>query len=380
MDLNFKVFDIHFFSILLICILIISVNFKTRKPDHTTGFFLLSSISVIFMLLIDMLTWLFHGVPGQLARTMLYISNGLFFAFIPLVSVFFLCYIDALMNGSLERLKKRFYYMFPVILTIVLTAIMLPAGVLFSISEDNVYQREFGVYLLTAVCWLTILFTAVIIIRNRKKLNFGQALTVSGFVIFPFLGNLLQLKFCGTSIVLPITSICLLQVYILMEIKEEDRDYLTGLLNRQSIEQWVQFRMNHYNKAKGFSLILIDLNGFKIINDEYGHQEGDSILISFAHLLRRMVKSTDKVGRFGGDEFIISFESDNPLVIEDTLTRISAQLMKENNKRKKEYEISFSCGTAVYSPDKHQDVTELFNEADSRMYVEKNYKEAVSVV
>ena len=373
MDLNFRVVDIHFFSILLVCILIISVKIKTRKPDYTTIFFLLSSLAVIFMLIIDLMTWLFHGIPGETAKRILYIFNGLFFAFIPLVSVFFLCYIDVLMNGSFERLKRRLFYTHPLLLTIAITAVLLPSGGIFTINDDNIYQRGFGAYLMTAVCWLTILYTAVIIIRNRQKLNTEQALTVSGLVVFPFIGNLLQLRYCGTSIVLPATSICLLQIYIFMEIKEEERDYLTGLLNRQSIEHWMQHRINHFTKSKGFSLILIDLNGFKSINDRYGHQEGDSILVSFAHLLKRMVKSTDKVGRFGGDEFIIFFESDDPSVIEDTLSRISKQLKKENLKRRKDYEISFSYGSAVYQPEKYNDIAELFNEADQKMYAEKNY-------
>ena len=79
-------------------------------------------------------------------------------------------------------------------------------------------------------------------------------------------------------------------------------DVLTGLDNRQGVESKLQRRMD----AKiTFSVVLLDLNGFKQVNDTYGHEAGDDLLKQFSTELRSASRATDVVGRWGGDEFIV---------------------------------------------------------------------------
>ncbi|MEP7363322.1 MAG: GGDEF domain-containing protein [Acidobacteriota bacterium] len=80
------------------------------------------------------------------------------------------------------------------------------------------------------------------------------------------------------------------------------RDPLTGLDNRRSVERHLDMLSA---QSRAFSVILIDLNGFKPINDKYGHQAGDSILQQFAREIQPLFRPTDCVGRWGGDEFIV---------------------------------------------------------------------------
>jgi len=80
------------------------------------------------------------------------------------------------------------------------------------------------------------------------------------------------------------------------------RDSLTGLDNRPGVETKLQRRIH---AAKPFCVVMLDLNGFKRVNDTYGHEAGDDLLKQFSTELRSASRATDAVGRWGGDEFIV---------------------------------------------------------------------------
>ena len=83
-------------------------------------------------------------------------------------------------------------------------------------------------------------------------------------------------------------------------------DGLTGLLNRTAFLDLAEDELRRLNRASTTaSLILADLDHFKAINDEYGHSAGDTALQAFADACMSTVRSTDLVGRYGGEEFII---------------------------------------------------------------------------
>lgn len=85
------------------------------------------------------------------------------------------------------------------------------------------------------------------------------------------------------------------------------QDQLTGLTNRHMVERQLEL---HTKQGSPFSVIYIDLNGFKQVNDTLGHLAGDNLLKLFAHELRAAFRTTDLVGRWGGDEFIVLVEGD----------------------------------------------------------------------
>lgn len=85
-----------------------------------------------------------------------------------------------------------------------------------------------------------------------------------------------------------------------------DKDPLTGLLNRRSFMKILQFEKNRSNRIKKpFTLIMADIDYFKKINDSYGHDVGDSILIKVSKELKKSIRKSDTVARWGGDEFLV---------------------------------------------------------------------------
>lgn len=153
-------------------------------------------------------------------------------------------------------------------------------------------------------------------------------------------------------------------------------DHLTGLLNRESLIAQVEFRLRSAgaNPADNlyFALMFIDLDKFKQINDGYGHEEGDRVLIEVARKLTQAVRKEDAVSRFGGDEFLIYLHS---VADEATATAIAEKVraflqQPIHGRDGTAYDIDGSIGFAIYPMD-GLDVETLLRTADQRMFEQK---------
>lgn len=83
-------------------------------------------------------------------------------------------------------------------------------------------------------------------------------------------------------------------------------DSLTGIYNRRNIDKFLQEQVELFQRYKTpFSIILIDIDHFKLVNDIYGHDIGDSVLIDFSKIIKKNIRISDKVGRWGGEEFMV---------------------------------------------------------------------------
>lgn len=142
-------------------------------------------------------------------------------------------------------------------------------------------------------------------------------------------------------------------------------DHLTGLHNRQSIDQlWEREIQLSVRYGDVFSILLIDIDHFKRVNDNYGHLVGDELLFQFAQLLREVSRDTDHIGRWGGEEFIVLIPNTN---------LSSAVLMAEKIRETIDSfsfttvgRITVSIGIATYRNGMNQD--DLFSVADAALY------------
>ena len=151
-----------------------------------------------------------------------------------------------------------------------------------------------------------------------------------------------------------------------------DHDALTGLFNRHrfqsEIERWVNYGTRYQRSG---ALVFIDLDNFKHVNDTYGHDAGDKHLVAFADILKRGLRNTDVVARWGGDEFALLLpETDGRAAMEvaNKLLRLFNERLMEENGRK--WEISGSLGIALF-PSHTTNVSELMAYADAAMYEAK---------
>jgi diguanylate cyclase (GGDEF)-like protein len=157
------------------------------------------------------------------------------------------------------------------------------------------------------------------------------------------------------------------------------RDALTGLWNRRYFEERLSQEMSMARRTPGrrFSLMLLDLNGLKRINDEDGHAAGDEAIKRAASFLKKSLREHDVCCRLGGDEFAIILRELGPDECRQLLARLRGELCTINARRSAHPPIALSMGTASY-PDHASDARALFHRADEAMYADKRQsKEAV---
>jgi diguanylate cyclase (GGDEF)-like protein/PAS domain S-box-containing protein len=141
-------------------------------------------------------------------------------------------------------------------------------------------------------------------------------------------------------------------------------DTLTGLLNRRGLEK----QYKHFRSASGFALLAIDLDGFKQVNDAYGHPAGDLVLVETAKRLLATVRETDLVCRTGGDEFVVVIAASR-----DQAQDVAGRIVKSLGARidaVSDVTVSASVG-GVWSAAKWSDLSEAQCRADTNLYEAK---------
>jgi diguanylate cyclase (GGDEF)-like protein len=150
---------------------------------------------------------------------------------------------------------------------------------------------------------------------------------------------------------------------------QASHDSLTGLINRVLLYDRLGQEIRRCQRADGhFAVLFIDLDYFKVINDNYGHEAGDRVLVQVAKRLAAALRKSDTVGRFGGDEFIAIIPGvDHPDKLIPLTTKILRKLEAPILFGKEELFISASIGAALYPGDATLP-QELIRKADNNMY------------
>jgi diguanylate cyclase (GGDEF)-like protein/PAS domain S-box-containing protein len=153
-------------------------------------------------------------------------------------------------------------------------------------------------------------------------------------------------------------------------------DELTGLYNRRGFLAFSKQHLNSvYRTNKGVVVVYADLDGLKMINDSFGHKEGDRALVKTAELLKETFRSSDVLGRLGGDEFtaLAAVEPDGG--VDKLLSRLQHKFESYNAQKLVPYKLSISIGLAQLTPDGAQSMEDLMAQADTAMYENKRGKQ-----
>jgi diguanylate cyclase len=153
---------------------------------------------------------------------------------------------------------------------------------------------------------------------------------------------------------------------------EANLDPLTNLFNRRSLERALKEFFTLCKQSKmSFSLVLIDLDDFKYVNDNYGHHVGDLVLAKVAKVLRTNMRAKDIVGRWGGDEFMAILPNTDLENAKKIVERIKFQIEKmEILAEGKRFKVSISAGV-VQCGENFQSWLDMIKEADRVMYENK---------
>lgn len=159
----------------------------------------------------------------------------------------------------------------------------------------------------------------------------------------------------------------------LLSKKERDAriDKLTGLLNRASTEKDAQKEIRKARTAGGYvSVLFCDMDGLKSVNDELGHDAGDRVLRAAAHAMRKSLRSTDIIGRYGGDEFVVVLPNLTRESAFDRADALIAAMDGVNEILPDQVRTGLSVGISTY-PFDAEDYPTLVKIADQAMYLAK---------
>ena len=188
-----------------------------------------------------------------------------------------------------------------------------------------------------------------------------------------------QLKIIVESELKHVTNIKKIRSLLAQKISQEKQlkklalyDQLTQCANRNLLAGRVSYQINNANRNNSqFSLVYFDLDRFKPINDNYGHQCGDNVLIEIAKKVKSIVRKTDTVARIGGDEFVIvlNTELNSNKLVEKLLKIIQEPILHGDIS----VSVSASIGVATYPRD-GENIEALLAVADADMYINKTKK------
>ena len=358
-------------SIVILIILYIYSLKQNEKIFLQHNLYRLMLQVTIMMLVLDIFSR-FDGNPGTFYSEINNLGNFLVFMLSPIIPSLWLLYAHCEIYHDEIRTKRL---MNPLLIIIATNGIMTILSLFFKwfyyIDEKNIYHRG-PFFLVPAALTFGLIFTTfILIVWNRKSIEKKHYFSLVFFAVPPFVCIIFQIIIYGISLMLNGLAISLLIVFITIQNRKMDTDYLTGVYNRKKLETYMKNKINTSTENRTFSAILIDLNNFKSINDTYGHDMGDQALEVSVRLLKTCLHSSDFIARYGGDEFYIILDLSNKKDLERTVDQIYSCLEKYNDDSNSLYSLGFSMGYAVYDFHSHMKVEEFQKHVDMLMYENK---------
>jgi len=324
------------------------------------------------MLLTNALGFYLDGRPGELVRAGVWAANTLYFLIHSLPIPLALLYADFQLFRDEKRLPRVTRRLAPVVAGLAILALLTPAlKLLFDVDEGNRYVRGPWFNLYAASQFILSAVLVWYIARNRRRVS-RSVFTV--LIVYPFpmiVAAALQTLFPGLALLWPVMTLFILTVAMNIENRRSRTDFLTGAANRRSLDEELARRIEAARAGRGLCGLLIDIDDFKAINDQYGHEAGDRALEDLSAILLASVRVDDFVARMGGDEFVALADSTEPLLLDELVRRIEAAAEGLAASGERPYSLSLSIGRAAYDPGRGGSAADFLAALDADMYGRK---------
>lgn len=365
MNLSFSVLTANIISILLIGTLYLA---NRQKAEYDRDMRLLQQMMVTIGIanMSDCCVYYLAGSSNIVIKVLVFLSgSGLFLGNV-MIGYLWAKFIMVHMNIPFSDIRRNIYRTIGLI-SIVLLVINIFYPLVFSVSDGR-YQRGFAYIIFLIFAAFYILDSLYLYVKRVKKNGSLKLFPVHIFLIPVILGVVIQTFF--VEIAITWTSIAISVAGIMTALKNEIifTDCLTGLYNREYLKFLHKRACN--KKDCWVSGIMIDLNGFKQINDNYGHAEGDLALCIVADLLLKSFSEYGVVTRYAGDEFVIMLNTTDDQLIQKIIKSAKKNFVTENEKNDKLYQLSASMGYAITNLS-NETIDDFMNRIDEQMYQDK---------
>ncbi len=349
---------------------ILTTVFCNRRmlTSRRTDLFYLKMIMIFTTLecLADTLVYFVNATPGGLFRAVNILGNTCLFwgnLWVPLFWFGFLHYhLYGASAGTPSRLMRSLDIV-PIILTIVLV-INLFYPIVFRVDQNNVYTRLGGCNLYFGFSVVYLLLSIVYYVHLRQRSETILFFPIGVFIIPIIVGSAAQWLHYGISTSWACVGIAVCGITMSIQNEVAYVDSLTGVYNRAFL-----FAGNPYEQMDG--ALMVDINRFKSINDEYGHLEGDDALVTVGGILKSVSVDYGFALRYAGDEFIIFTRNGDQETLSKVKKLVNQALDRYNNLNKKPYKLSVSFGAESFDHEQ-ENIDAFISSIDRKMYDEKD--------
>lgn len=255
--------------------------------------------------------------------------------------------------------------MIPGIGIIVLALCSPITGWMFQVSEVNEYSRGplYLVSLLISVCYFIILVVEAY--YEYRDVDLSEKMYMLAIFGLCAVGVHVQFAVSGTAAMWTTSAVAMLLYYSFIQELSNKYDVLTAVRNRTAYD----CAKEKAAKKKQYGLVIFDINGLKPMNDKYGHEQGDLLIMNAAKVIERSFFKIGKIYRIGGDEFCAICEKKDEAVILQSLQQLE-KIRQSINKMDYHNEdvVSISYGMDIHTAEDVRTYKQVFEAADKRMY------------
>lgn len=239
---------------------------------------------------------------------------------------------------------------------------------IYTFDSNNVYQRLWGYWVYTVIDYGMTLDSIVLYFLCRKKSGVLKYFPIWMYLIPLMIGTAVQTMFFGLSLISASLAVSMAGVFSSLQNELIFRDRLTGLYNRVYLDFHLKAFLNLRKMA--VTGMMLDMNSFKKINDNFGHSVGDDALVNMAKILQISVGNSGVAIRYAGDEFIILLNTREQSVVDSCINSLNRNLEKFNSSSKAPYKLSVSYGQGLLDLQGHT-IDEFIKTLDDNMYESK---------
>lgn len=336
--------------------------------------------TAIIMLVVDAGCWLVDGTSFPYARALNYTLQSVYYILHIVLPFTWALFVEAALSTDLKAARRRLIVgAVPAALLILFLPFNIRLGSVFTIDAANVYHRSPGFIAYGFMTYALLIYASIrslikakgsVWIEERRR-----CYTMAFFGVLPSVGGILQGFFYGLSLNWILAAVAILLVYIDEQNRQISADPLTGLNNRRELGKFLLKECRESQREGVLALLMIDVDGFKQVNDTYGHFYGDTVLIRVASTLKLSCKNTQAfLARYGGDEFSIVFPAASLQAVTNLIDSIHENLRAWNEAHPEAAPIGLSLGYALYDTEPGDSPEALIHRADRDMYQVKNAK------
>ena len=372
--------NLFHFMFCIFLIMFMRVALENQNNSHMRIWFKRFVIIALASVFFDMLTYVFDRQMFPGARLGNQVSMFLTIFLTAFVGTLWNRFFDIIFRLDDHRVRRWLIYLVPTFIALILLIVNCFNGMMYRISDDNIYIRGEHYWISFTVQYISFVFVIIrslifdLGVKTLRRRRMRNGILWLGFLTLVF--GVFQAISDGKLAVncLGITTGIFI-MFVRFQDEQITNDILTTLHNRYALDTHINDKIKEYSAGhrRGNTLyfIMMDVDNFKSINDIYGHNEGDEVLRAIAFQLKNVglkYKTDLFLARYAGDEFCAVFESPSRERVDELVSDIKNEVSLLSEERG--HHMSISVGYAAYAG-KNMDIETLFELADKALYIDK---------